>query len=433
VSRASNRADDSWQSVDPSRVGSAITTPAEMAGGAARGAAANNAARTLAAAPAAISVASTVPTDETPLPNMYRNRIRVREEREQLAQIRGGTKETEAAVQAALAFLAANQDADGRFNARAFGGGRQQLVEGEDRRGAGTQADTGVTALALLAFLAAGETHLKGKYRENVQHGLEFLLRQQAADGNLAGNATIFAKMYCHGMAALALGEAYAMTKDDRIRPYLERAIEYTVASQHPTGGGWRYHPWRHQTDDPGDMSQFGWQLMALQSAQAAGIQIPQQTSTMMRRFLNSCSAGTYGGLASYRPRENVSRPMTAEALACRFFLEQNVNPATASEAADYLAGNLPGTGRDNLYYYYYGTLAMFQLQDGRWENWNRALQRQLLRTQLSGGEFSGSWDPNTVWGGCGGRIYSTDMAALCLEVYYRYLPLYERTHNRGN
>ena len=200
------------------------------------------------------------------MPEMYRNRIQAQENREQLAQTRGGTKETEAAVQAALAWLARAQSADGHFDARAYGGGAQQIVEGEDRKGAGTQADTGLTGLALLAFLAAGETHLTGKYRLNVQHGLEYLLRQQAADGNLAGSATTYARMYCHGMATLALGEAFAMTKDDRIRPYLERAVAYTIAAQHPSGGGWRYQPWRYQTEDFGDMSQFGWQLMALKS-----------------------------------------------------------------------------------------------------------------------------------------------------------------------
>ena len=124
---------------------------------------------------------------------------------------------------------------------------------------------------------------------------------------------------------------------------------------------------------------------------------------------------------------------MTAEALACRFFLQQQVDPATANEAAEYLVEELPGMGRMNLYYWYYGTLALFHLQDERWENWNRTLQRELLRTQRSGGDLAGSWDTNTVWGGCGGRIYTTAMATLCLEVYYRYLPLYERAPNPGN
>ncbi len=51
-------------------------------------------------------------------------------------------------------------------------------------------------------------------------------------------------------------------------------------------------------------------------------------------------------------------------------------------------------------------------------------MQRQLLRLQRTDGHLAGSWDPDTVWGSYGGRVYSTAMATLCLEVYYRYLPL---------
>jgi hypothetical protein len=34
---------------------------------------------------------------------------------------------------------------------------------------------------------------------------------------------------------------------------------------------------------------------------------------------------------------------------------------------------------------------------------------------------FYGSWDPVGAWGRDGGRVYSTALCALILEVYYRY------------
>jgi hypothetical protein len=85
----------------------------------------------------------------------------------------------------------------------------------------------------------------------------------------------------------------------------------------------------------------------------------------------------------------------------------------------------LPGDGRANLYYWYYGTLAMYQLQGTYWDRWNEALQDTLISSQRKTGPSAGSWDANTVWGGYGGRVYSTALATLCLEVYYRFLPLY--------
>ena len=115
---------------------------------------------------------------------------------------------------------------------------------------------------------------------------------------------------------------------------------------------------------------------------------------------------------------------MTAEGLACRIFLGEDNRLAT-TEAASFLMHELPGDGQINLYYWYYATLSLHQLQDENWQLWNAALQQRLLRGQRVEGPHSGSWDPDTVWGGFGGRVYSTAMAALCLEVYYRYLPLY--------
>jgi hypothetical protein len=435
--RATNRANNNWQNVDPSRMparnppaGTAAAAVAATTGATAPPSSADAGSQATIRHPAAarpmVAIASRSPVAAKDLATIYR--FRERDDCEQLGRTRGGTEDAEKAVQAALTFLASAQQDDGHWDASAFGGGAQRFVEGEDRKGAGTNADTGITALALLTFLAAGETHLKGEHRVHVQKGLEFLLRQQAHDGSLSGSASMFAKMYCHGMAALALGEAYAMTRDDRMRPYLTRAIAYTLAAQHPNTGGWRYHPWRHSPGDPGDMSQFGWQLMAIKSAAAAGLSIPENANALMRRFSASCVAGHYGGLASYRKGERVTPTMTAEALTCRFFLHEPLSQPVIDEAADFLLAELPGQGKPNLYYWYYATLALYQLQDERWETWNRALQRELLRSQRKSGTLAGSWDPNTVWGGCGGRVYSTAMAALCLEVYYRYLPLYETT-----
>jgi hypothetical protein len=93
-------------------------------------------------------------------------------------------------------------------------------------------------------------------------------------------------------------------------------------------------------------------------------------------------------------------------------------------EATKFIRGELPQSGTPNLYYWYYGTLAMFQVQGTKWNEWNLAMQRHVLRAQRTEGHLAGSWDPDTVWGSYGGRIYSTAMGTLCLEVYYRYLPL---------
>ena len=358
------------------------------------------------------------PTSPVKPPDIYKDRTDA--DRAAVLRRHGGSPETEAAVQAALAWLAAHQEPDGHWDAEKYGAGREQSVLGHERGGAGAKANTAVTGLALLALLGSGNTHRDGPYARNVQHGLEFLINTQAADGNLGGNADLYAFMYSHGMATFALSEAYAMTHDRRLEQPLRAAIGYTLSAQHPTTGGWRYQP-----QETGDLSQLGWQLMGLKSAELAGLPMPQHTRDGVIRFLTSVASGTHGGLASYRPGEMPSRPMTAEALACREFLGMARDNPAANEAGDFVLGQLPSKDQVNLYYWYYGTLSMYQLQGNYWQRWNEALQGALVRTQSGEGDLAGSWDPVCIWGGYGGRVYSTAMSALCLEVYYRFLPLY--------
>jgi hypothetical protein len=53
-------------------------------------------------------------------------------------------------------------------------------------------------------------------------------------------------------------------------------------------------------------------------------------------------------------------------------------------------------------------------------------LRDQLVAAQRQTGNNAGSWDANGRWGRYGGRVYSTALSTLCLEVYYRFLPLYQ-------
>ncbi|HJT31214.1 MAG TPA: hypothetical protein VJ783_04130 [Pirellulales bacterium] len=352
------------------------------------------------------------------LPRVYQHR-RAPHKAEIIAS-HGGSPDTEAAVKAALAWLAGHQADDGRWDASQHGAGKERVV-GNDKLGIiGIEADTGVTGLALLAFLGNGQTHIEGDYIETVDRGLSYLISIQKSDGNLSGNADRFAKMYCHGMAALALSEAFAMTQDERLLEPVRKAIGYTLSAQNATAGGWRYEP----GDTLCDTSQLGWQLMALKSAELAGFPIPDKSRQGMLRFLANVSSE---GLAKYRPlaSERYTRSMTAEALVCRQFLGMGRNNPDGNRAGDFVLGELPGAARTNFYYWYYATLGMFQLQGKYWQQWKDALEPTLITSQRTDADLAGSWDPDEVWGSHGGRVYTTALGALCLEVYYRFLPLY--------
>lgn len=333
----------------------------------------------------------------------------------------GGDESTEAAVQAALRFLAADQRPDGSWDPLTSGAGRETLTLGTDRHGAGRNATTGITGLALLSMLGAGNTHQQGPYADNVRRGLVYLIQHQHPDGSLAGDAKLYESNYCHGMAALAMCEAAAMTGDASALRSAEAAARYTLAMQHPTTGGWRY-----MKGEAGDLSQLGWQVMVLDAGQRAGIRVPPYAFQSAGKFMTSVRAGAAGGLATYRTGEAPSRTMTAEALATRLLLNEPVDAAAIKEAEEYILRQPPGVGRDNYYGWYYTALALHQLQDDAWQAWNSAMKARLLGRQ----ESNGSWPTDDEWGGYGGRVYTTATAALCLEVYYRHAIRSQRVAN---
>ncbi|MEL7500151.1 MAG: prenyltransferase/squalene oxidase repeat-containing protein [Planctomycetota bacterium] len=357
--------------------------------------------------------------DGQPVPEIYS--LRNSADRLRIAQRRGGSLETENAVEAALRWLAENQQENGRWDAAATGAGREDRIFGHNRDGAGAKADTGITGLATLAFLAAGHSHLEGDYRQIVRKALVYLAQQQTNQGDLSGDSKLFAKMYCHSMSLLALSEALAMTGDQELLPVVQKGVEFSEYAQNRRDGGWRYQP-----GDAGDMSQFGWQVLAIKSAKLGGVRVADETLERMQSFLKSCSSGVGNGLASYRPNQGPTTAMTAEALLCRYFLERTVAPMTLSEAQRQISKELPTPKQVNLYYWYYGTLAMYHGGGKEWDRWNKELKATLLPMQIQHGTDRGSFPADGMWGGYGGRVYSTAMATLNLEVYYRYLPIYQ-------
>jgi hypothetical protein len=170
-----------------------------------------------------------------------------------------------------------------------------------------------------------------------------------------------------------------------------------------------------------------GWQIMALKSVEKLGVKIPARTRAGAIRFLDSVSAGRHGMLTDYIRRSNRPRPsMVAEALFTRLMLGERLTDAQLDEACDYVLANMPGRGPTHYYYWYYASLALAQLKNDAWTRWNARTRDHLLKLQARRGDLDGSWDTDgSAYGPRGGRVYTTAMAALTLEVYYRYLPMY--------
>jgi len=346
--------------------------------------------------------------------------------RKNLARKGGGGPATERAVDWALRWLKEHQERDGRWDARKYGGGQSH----EPRN-----CDASVTALALLAFLGAGNTHVFGEHKEVVRRGVEWLKRQQAPSGLIGQHR------YEGGITMLAMVEAYGMSEDPTLRPVAQRAVDYALKTQGPAGG-WRYLP-----DRPLDVdtSVTGWWVMGLKSAKIADLHLPPTASDKALRYFQQAtlveapdratvSYSSEAETVNQVQRGGGSTTMTAVALVGLQFLGRDrQDPQVQACAAQSLADGLPSAGNLDFYRWYYATLGLYQLgaRSAAWEEWNPAMVRALLETQVTAGTFrenKGSWNPETdLWGAAWGRVGQTAMGALMFEVYYRYRNVHEQ------
>jgi hypothetical protein len=355
--------------------------------------------------------------------------------REKMLQEGGGNKLSEAAVARGLKWLALHQAQDGRwglhdFNRTArdknFPAGRTFTCncDGTSTR----RNDIAATGFALLPFLAAGITHKtttakngQEDYTKTVHAGLLYLIGKQGKDGYYGGD------MYSHGIATIAMCEAFGLSSDPLLKQSAQRAITFIVNAQDPAGGGWRYSPRM-----AGDTSVTGWQLMALKSGQMSGLSVPRSTISLCERYLDSCESSSKGGYG-YVPGGGETVTMTAVGLLCRQYLGVNPRHPGLLAGVEKLKGTPPGKG--NLYYEYYATQVMHHMGGDSWQFWNlgpdgkSGIRDTLIAKQSHNNgrmqHVEGSWPAAAAPEG--GRIMSTALSLLCLEVYYRHLPLYRR------
>jgi len=340
--------------------------------------------------------------------------------------------ETDAAIELGLAYLARQQLPDGSWSL--------QATDGD----AALASDTAATGLALLAFQGFGHTHHDNTYAAVVRRGLDHLLKNQKSDGDLfvplddESNRSVW--LYSHGIATIALCEAYGMTQDPALREPAQTALDFIVRSQHPEHGGWRYAPKLEA-----DTSVTGWMMMALKSGELANLGVPTEAYARIETWLDLAQASPQERhLYRYNPYapdneqqrhgRRTSRTMTAVGLLMRLYHGWQRDNEHMLRGAEYLRENLPaiGTARNpqrDTYYWYYATQVMFHMGGEHWKAWNDRLRPLLVEAQVQTGPDAGSWHPRVpvpdTWAPHAGRLYVTTMNLLSLEVHYRHLPLY--------
>lgn len=359
----------------------------------------------------------------------------------------GVTESTERAVEAGLRWIELQQHIEG-------------LWDGADKGFGGvTNCMPAYTGLCLLAFLGAGYHGSAGKYRETVRRSGEFLGATQFYDGGFpvtggGDDSWIFA--YLIAMGIWGITENVAIHDAPELVEPAQRGVDYLVRTQDP-GGGWRYGP-RNQSDS----SCTSWVLMTLKTATLSDLRVAQKSLDGIDWWFERCQTDMTGEeelpddiSADYAKEVGVKRSfkaitgyfvlsgseksalqqtsMTAVGLVSRFFLGWNRSHPFMIGSANYLMDYLPqwrkGLEKGQalawyFYFYYYGTLGMHQMGGRYWRAWNEKIKVMLPDNQRKEpATLAGSWDPDTALLN-GGRLFSTALAVMTLETYYRFSPL---------
>ncbi len=394
------------------------------------------------------------------------------------------TQGTEEAVLFGLTWLCRHQSPDGSWSPT---GARDRCIADKgaclaDKGDRLHEALTvGCTGLSLLAFLGAGYnfdskqyvtdrvTQQKYRFGEVVKRGLDWLKAQQKEDGSFHDPAQQY--MYNEILATFALTEAYGLSNNRYWKDSAQKAVDFLCAAQRPAPDGaglwgWRYKPRKVIEDDranfpddttymkeltDSDSSVTTWAIMALKSAKASKLHVPEENLAGGLKFIKSVTGqkGLVGYLRVEEAGTEVQGPkagsfnyhlasMSALGMCTRIFVEANLDDPFLTEAGDVLVKDLPKLSKENnkspvdYYYWYYASMALNQIdgpdspkKTGRyWGPWNKAMNDVLLSGQSRDEKTCGhgGWLEPDQWSyEGGGPVYATAINVMTLEVYYRY------------
>ncbi len=342
----------------------------------------------------------------------------------------GGSKKTESAVDAALNWLMRQQENDGRWNKNKFG--IEKNNNGFERRK--IETDSVLTGLATLAFISAGNTPVAGKYKQTVKKSVDWILQRQLPNGSFGD--TFEFSCYNNSICALVLSELAGMHTDPKYKLAAQRAIDFIVQTKNVHEGFSSY------PNTPRSTSVNGWFLMALKSAKISGLKTPPLIFDHIHKRLleitSKDSLGNYQFVNYLDLDDRKGRSSTMTAVGMMMYENLGVNRSQLKNLADIIVKDLPVYGElslnQEMYRWYNTTLALYQFGGEHWKVWNAAITELLIHSQKTTGpldgsvnDLNGSWDCEKDYFGQNlGRIYTTAMGALCLEVYYRYDHIYQ-------
>jgi hypothetical protein len=322
-------------------------------------------------------------------------------DKDRLLKRNGSNSETEAAVARGIAWLS-----------------RQQLGDGSWSFNGSTVDSVAATGLALLPLLAVDQApNGNDKYCKVVDRGVKWLVNQLDKDGSFKGTRSEFAQ----ALGTIALCDAARLSQDDRLTAKAALAVEHIVKSQ-AADGNWGV---RRRKPIASDALVIGWQIQALDSARMAGIEFDKGgVYSRADKFLKSISTGA--GAIHDKFGDRPAETLTAVGLLSRYLMGTLTPTDSAFEKGVlFLQTRPPQTDPADFEYYYFATRVLFAHGGENWHKvWNPVMRDSLIdwMHKQTDDSIRGSWDPDQQpFGDRYGRLGTTCLSILTLEVYYRY------------
>jgi hypothetical protein len=178
--------------------------------------------------------------------------------------------------------------------------------------------------------------------------------------------------------------------------------------------------------------------VLALKNAKMAGLGVSKEPFEGALKWFDSCTdpkTGRVGYKKFSGPKKHAANSMkvpgenptmTAISVICSIFCKRERKHQNIKKGVEILMKNLPQRDKTGMkvdaMYWYFGTRAMFQHGGKNWHKWNTAMKNVLLKTQRRDGCALGSWDPEgACWGISGGRVMSTALSVMTLQLYRAY------------
>jgi len=350
-----------------------------------------------------------------------------------------GGQGTEKALAAALDWLVVHQEKDGHWSASRFSKRCEESKAKSTCSGGGhPEHNAGVSSLALLALMGNGSGLQGGPHTEEVQRGIEWLAAQQNPKTGLIGSKVGHAYIYDHALATIALAKGLRSGGSAVLREQLGLARDF-ILSQQLESGGWRY-------GDPGDKAADGsvtpWIVHALVDLEECGVPVDSSVTQRALSWLEKMADGKTGRMGYINPGEGSARvpnanghyervcaTLTGAALFARIHAGQTAEDyPLMNRQAQLILENPPRWQVDqaDLYGWYHCTYGLYNYGGKAWKVWNEAMKESLLAAQVSDRKSHafGSIKVQSAWAYSGGRVYSTALGALMLEVYISGAPL---------